>query len=411
MPRSPCLAALLLSLWVAAAVCLAGCAGETVRQPLPPPLGAAPSDAVPPLPAAALPVPAPAVNKPLPIKVALLLPLSGNDANLGRAMLESAQMALFDIGEEALTLLPRDTAAGNGGPAVAARTALEDGAQLLHGPVYSADVQAVAPLARARGVNVIAFSTDRGVAGNGVFLISSTPEEQVERVIGYAAAQGLKRFAVLAPDNSYGSTVIGAVKHAAQAANAIEPAVATYGPNQSSAEALQQAVKRLVRGPEPSFDALLIPEGPPRLKTIAGQLSAGNIDPTRIRLLGTALWGIDPQLGTEPALIGAWLAWPPPDTLAAFADRFVRLYGRTPPRLAGLAYDAVALAAVLAKAPEGQRFKAEQISNPSGFAGYEGVFRFRRDGVGERALAVLQVEPRGTRVVADAPQGFQALGQ
>jgi branched-chain amino acid transport system substrate-binding protein len=357
------------------------------------------------------PVEAPAPGqpaKPLPVKVALLLPLSGPDANLGRAMLEAAQMALFDIGEETLTLVPRDTA---GGAANAARIVLEEGAQLVLGPLFSADVQAVAPLARQRNVNVIAFSTDRGVAGNGVYLISSTPEEQVQRVIGYAASQGLKRFAILAPDNAYGSTVIGAAKQAAAQANAIDPAVATYAPNQNTPDGLGQAVKKLVRGSEPNFDALLIPEGGARLKTIATQLGPSNIDPTRIRLLGTALWGGDPELGREPALVGAWIAGPPPDTQAAFADRFTRLYGRAPPRLAGLAYDAVALAAVLAKAPEPVRFQSEQILNPAGFAGYEGVFRFRRDGVGERALAVMQLEPRGTRTVADAPQGFQAPTQ
>jgi ABC-type branched-subunit amino acid transport system substrate-binding protein len=383
-----------LALFAGFALLLAGC-GETVRQPPPPRLG--PQAAAPDVPA-----------KPLPVKIALLLPLSGSDTNLGRAMLEAAQMALFDIGEETLTLLPRDTA---GSAANAARAVLEEGAQLVLGPVYSADVQAVAPLARTRSVNVIAFSTDRGVAGNGVYLISSTPEEQVERVMGYAASQGLKRFAVLAPDNAYGTTVIGAAKGAAMRANATDPAVVTYAPNVSTADGLQQALKRLVRGPEPGFDALLIPEGGARLRTIASQFGASNIDPQKVRLLGTALWSGDAELGRDPALVGAWVAGPPPDTLAAFADRFTRFYGRTPPRLAGLAYDAVALAAVLAKAPEPSRFKQEQILNPSGFAGYEGVFRFRRDGVGERALAVMEVQPRGTRVVADAPQGFQAVGQ
>jgi branched-chain amino acid transport system substrate-binding protein len=361
-------------------------------------------------PAHLAPAPAPVEQppKPLPVKIGLLLPLTGNDAGLGRAMLEAAQMALFDIGEETLTLLPRDTATG---AANAARIALEEGARLVLGPVYSGDVQQVAPLARERGVNVIAFSTDRGVAGNGVYLISSTPEEQVQRVMSYAASQGLKRFAVLAPDNAYGTTVIGAAKQAAAQANAIDPAVVTYAPNQSSADALGQAVKRLLRGNEPSFDALLIPEGGARLRAIATQLVPNNIDPQKVRLLGTALWSGESELGREPALVGAWLAVPPPDTLAAFNDRFTRLYGRPPPRLAGLAYDAVALAAVLAKAPEPQRFRVEQILNPSGFAGYEGVFRFRSNGVGERALAVIEVEPRGTRVVADAPLGFQAVGQ
>lgn len=383
---------------------LAACAGETVRQPPPPrlaPLGSLPVPEPAPLAIPAVPA------KPLPVKVAILLPLSGSDANLGRAMLEAAQMALFDIGEETLNLLPRDTAAG---AAVAARTALEDGAGLILGPVYSADVQAVAPLARARQVNVIAFSTDRGVAGNGVFLIASTPEEQVQRVLGHAASQGLKRFAVLAPDNAYGNAVIGAAKTTAGQLNAIEPAVASFAPNQTAPEAMQEALKRLVRGPEPSFDALLLPEGGPRLKTIASQLGSSNIDPQKVRLVGTALWGTDVDLGREPALVGAWYAGPPPDTQAAFADRFSRLYGRAPPRLATLAYDAAALAAVLAKAPEAERFKGEQILNPSGFAGYEGVFRFGRNGVGQRALAVLQVEPRGTSVVSPAPQGFEALG-
>ena len=68
-----------------------------------------------------------------------------------------------------------------------------------------------------------------------------------------------------------------------------------------------------------------------------------------------------------------------------------------PVRTATLAYDAVALVAALARTQGAQRFAPETLTNPSGFAGIDGLFRFRSDGTNERGLAVMKVTGGGVR--------------
>ena len=75
-------------------------------------------------------------------------------------------------------------------------------------------------------------------------------------------------------------------------------------------------------------------------------------------------------------------------------------------RTATLAYDAVALVAALVKTQGAQRFSEQVLTNPSGFAGIDGVFRFLPDGTNERGLAVLRVAPSGGQAVSPAPRAF-----
>ncbi|MGH6980975.1 MAG: penicillin-binding protein activator, partial [Stellaceae bacterium] len=138
---------------------------------------------------------------------------------------------------------------------------------------------------------------------------------------------------------------------------------------------------------------------------LAPYLAYYKIDTDKIHLLGTGLWD-DATLGTEASLLHGWYAAPDPQGRASFVRRFTDAEGHAPPRLATLAYDATALAAVLAKNPAGPDYSASSLTNPSGFVGLDGVFRLNQDGLVERGLAVLEVDRGGPRVIDPAPQSF-----
>ena len=158
--------------------------------------------------------------------------------------------------------------------------------------------------------------------------------------------------------------------------------------------------------PGRSFDALLLPEGGAKLRQIAGQVKAAGSDPKPLQLLGSGLWDT-PDIGNDPALVGGWFASSPPEARQDFDRRFSSTYGHNPPRLASLGYDAAALAAALARGQGAEPFSQQAIVNPSGFTGVDGLFRFAPNGLVQRGLAVLEVEPQGTAVVSPAPQNFQ----
>jgi hypothetical protein len=125
-----------------------------------------------------------------------------------------------------------------------------------------------------------------------------------------------------------------------------------------------------------------------------------------VRLLGSGLWD-DSSIAGEPALEGGWFAASPPEPRREFESRFQTTYGHPAPRLASLAFDAAALAAVLGKSGGGEPISQEAILNPNGFTGVDGLFRFTKDGLVQRGLAVLEVEPQGNIAVSPAPQNFQ----
>ena len=387
---------------------------------------------------------APAVEAPAmalppgPVSVALLLPLSGPSAELGAALFDAAQMALFDVGNEDFVLLPRDTQGTPEGAARAAGTALADGARLVLGPLFSGSVAGVAPLVRAAGVNVVAFSSDRSVARPGVYLMGFLPDQQVERIVAFATRRGLTWFTALAPSSAYGQAVVQALSRAtrdkgallvdpvfypadAEAAADVDDIVrfmANYDARRATLlterqrlaarddEESRAALARLegidTMGPL-GFDAVLLPEGGPRLLSIAPLFPYYDIDAARVRLLGTNQWE-SAAVESEPALHGGWFAAPPPGARADFEARFEANFGRPPPRLATLAYDAVALAGALARLPGG--FSAQTLTAVGGFRGVDGIFRFTPDGANQRGFAVLEVTPDGVMTVGEAPASF-----
>ena len=369
-------------------------------------------------------------------RVGLLLPLSGRYAAEGASLLRAAQLALFDTADERFLLLPRDTEGTAKGAERAARALLEDGVDLILGPLFAEGVSAVADHARTHGVTVVAFSTDRAAASEGVYLLGHTPRAQIRRVFAHAAASGLQEIALLVPDTRYGAAVLVEAWAAAAATGLSLTQASTYAADASDAAAVvrelaeydrraqalkderaalarqddaaaRRRLKRLATldtlGALP-FDAVLLADGGARLRQVAPLLPYYDIDPAKIRVLGTGLWEEPATLG-EAALLGGWFAGPDPAARRNFEKRYRRVFGEPPGAIATIAYDATALAAALARA--GASFAPEAIGNRGGFLGADGLFRFDDEGIAERGLAVFEVAGGGkTRVVSPAPARF-----
>jgi len=384
------------------------------------------------------PVPPPATSD--TVRVALMLPLSGRNAGIGKAMLNAAQLAVFDFADPRFELLPLDTKGTPQGAARAAQNAVGDGASLILGPLLAKSVGAVAPAARAANVPVIAFSNDSSVAGRGVYTMGFLPSAQVARVTRYASQKGVTRFAALAPNNTYGVRVVNALKLTAASLGATVVQVQYYDPfaqdftdpvralanydvrrkmlldqrkelEAEGGEVAKKALKRLENlqtiGDLP-FEALLVADGGKRLQAVAALLPFYDIDPGKIRMLGTGQWD-EPGIGKEPALIGGWFAAPPPGARQEFEVQYLDTYASTPPRLVTLAYDATALAAVLSAGDGFPDFSAQTFISPSGFWGRDGIFRFEPSGTAERGLAVLEIGRDANTVISPAPDSFERV--
>ncbi|QQR69032.1 MAG: penicillin-binding protein activator [Alphaproteobacteria bacterium] len=339
-----------------------------------------------------------------PLRAAILLPLSGPQAAMGQALLQAAQLALFEVSDERLELLPRDTGGSPAKAQAALRDALASGAKLILGPLFGTEANALRPLAAAAGVPMITFSNDVGLAGGGVYVFGFGPEQETQRVISFALSQGYRRLAVIAPQGAYGERLLR-VTHDALGAQGGELTLIARPSASDPASVLKE-----IKAGQGHFDAVLMGSGGQELRVIAAQGVAqglwGDRSETRMQLLGTGQWD-EPSLSRESGLIGGWYPAADPATRQAFAERYKRAFGLEPPRLATLGYDAVALASVLSR--QGS-FGASiaWLTQSGGFSGVDGIFRLRPDGLTERGLAVLTPTVQGPQVVDPALQVFAA---
>ncbi len=338
-------------------------------------------------------------------KVGLILPLSasGNAGAAGQAMRNAAEMALSEFGDRNIQLLPKDDGGTGQGAQAAVQQAIDEGAQIVLGPLFAHAVTSAKPIARGRGVPMLAFSTDSNVAAPGTYLLSFLPESDIDRITGYAISQGKRSFVGLVPNNPYGSVAEGEFKQAVARRGGRVVALEHYGDDRNKVS----EAARLVAQAAAQADALFIPDGGGAVSDVVAALSAAGVNLRQFALLGTQLWD-DPKIFSNAMLEGGWYAAPDPAGFRAFAERYRSRYRQDPPRPAALAYDAVALVAALVKTQGQQRITNEVLTNPSGFAGIDGIFRFRNDGTNERGLAILRVTPSGGQVIAPALRTFSA---
>lgn len=337
------------------------------------------------------------------VRVGLLLPKSagGNGGATAVAFRNAAALAMQDFPNAGIQIAVYDSGGAPAAAQTAVGKALSEGSQIILGPLFSAEVAAVAPQARQAGVPVVAFSSDANVAGPGVFLLSFLPSDDVERVISYSASQGRKSFAALLPNNAYGAVVEASFRRAVAGVGGRIVAIETYDADEAS----MQAKAKAIAGIAPQIDALLMPDSPTVAPGLAASLATGGVTRDKVRFLGSGQWD-DPRVLNDPNMVGSWFPAPSKQNFEAFAAKYQAAYGSTPPRNASLAYDGAVLAAGLVSRYGAQAFENSVLGNQNGFNGLDGVFRFLPSGITQRQLAVYEVTGSGSRVVAPAGRSF-----
>lgn len=337
------------------------------------------------------------------VKVGVILSLTaqGNAGAAAQSMKNAAELALAEFQGANIQLLIKDDNGTALGAQNAANQLLSEGAEIILGPLFSHAVAAAGQATRNRGVPLIAFSTDTNVAARGIYLLSYLPENDVDRIVSYAAQQGRKSFISVLPDNAYGSVVEASFKQALASRGGRVVALEHYANDPNRINEAARKVSSSIR----QADGVFIADAADVTPQVVERLKANGVSSQRMQFMGTGLWD-DPKLFSDPNLTGAWFAAPDVSGFRSFAQRYRAKFGSDPVRTASLSYDAVSLVAALVKTQGPNRFSEEVLTNPSGFSGIDGVFRFRSDGTCERGLAVMEIRNGAARVISPAPRSF-----
>lgn len=342
------------------------------------------------------------------VKIALLLPLSAPNGQVAaQSLRNAAELAIQDFSggnaaSQNIQILVKDDRGTPDGARAAAQEALQQGAELILGPLFGPNVQAAAAVTRPAGRSMIAFSSDASVAQRGVYLLSFLPQSDVQRVVNFAGSRGKKAFAALIPQTAYGSVVEAEFMSVANQQGRRVTIVERYQPgNPASMAAAATKLKASIG----ASDTLFIGEGADGLAAVVQALSGAGITGRQVQFISTGIWN-DPRATGLPALDGAWFAAPDNSRFNQLAGRYQQRYGSAPTRLATLSYDAVTLASALTQAYGTQRFAESNLVNPNGFAGQDGVFRFRQNGLNDRGIAVFEIRSGTARAISGAPNSF-----
>ncbi|MFM7422798.1 MAG: penicillin-binding protein activator [Alphaproteobacteria bacterium] len=328
------------------------------------------------------------------IRVALLLPLSGQQEPLGRALQQATELALFEQNDRRVEFVPLDTAGTAMGAGDAARRAVSLGAVSMIGPLTGAETAGAAPVAQAARLPMLAFTNDASQARAGVWALGVTPEQQMRRVMGSAMSSGARQFGMVAPDDAFGRALAAAMRQTAADFNLPGPAIVLFNERAGAAGPVAEMTRR---GANP-MDAVVIGATGFRARELAAAIRAGAQENPRSLLLGHALWIADAGLANEPALHGALFPAPDERARSNFDGRFQQAFGQRAPRIAGVAHDAAVMAAGLAVAPAGTTPDAMPR-----FDGVDGPVQLRANGVVDRSLALFRVSPNGDAVLVEPP--------
>lgn len=330
-------------------------------------------------------------------RVALLLPVTGPDADVGQSIANATALALADTKVTNIRMVTYDTGLG---VAAATQRAIADGNKVILGPLRGDNVVEVAEIARPSGVPIISFSNDVGVAGQNVFLLGHLPNQSIERVVLYAKSQGINRFAAVVSSNVYGQRAQSNITTAVRAAGGILLGIQESNGTPASADA---AARRLAQmGP---IDAILVADSGRAAMAIVPALRRSGLRTAKI--LGTDLWNIDGTLAGSSPMYGAWFASVSDTLYTQYATKYRARFGKAPLRLSSLGYDSVLLVARVARDwRPGTRFPIGQLTDPQGFIGVDGAFRFNPNGMTDRMLEVQEIQAGKFVTVSAAPSQF-----
>jgi branched-chain amino acid transport system substrate-binding protein len=330
-------------------------------------------------------------------RVALLLPVTGPDGDVGQSIANATTLALLDTRNTNIRMTTYDTALGVD---AAARRAVADGNKLILGPLRSDDVVSVANIATPAKVPVISFSNDIGAAGKNVYLMGHLPNQSIDRVVKYAKGQGLTRFGGIVSKDVYGQRALSNITNSVRGVGGTLVSIQEIDGSTASIDA---ATKRLAEAG--AVDAVLIADGARVAIATVPALRKNGIKTAKI--LGTDRWDVDTTLSANAAMRGAWFASVPDAQYLKFAGMYRTRFGTAPLRISSLGYDSVLLVVRVAQNWKvGSAFPVSRLTDPEGFIGIDGAFRFFANGQSERMLEVQEVQGGKYVTVDPAPPQF-----
>ncbi len=336
------------------------------------------------------------------VSIGAVLPLSGKFASFGNKALQGVELALekhnsTEAGKKRpVRLLIKDS---KGMPKMAEKAVSElsmDGVDVVVGPILATTADAAAKKAQELKIPIITMTQKEGITGIGgwVFRNGMTNAAQVKGLVDYASRQGVKKVAILYPDNPFGRELtavfttemvklggeVVASKDYKEGQTDFGPEIkALVGPEflekmkaytEEREKEFKEAEKSKAKPtptseiepveemekPMPEFDAVFIPDYADRVGLIVPQLAF--YDVRDVKLLGISGWNSSKLinmagdfLSEDVMIVDGFFSGSPRPQVTDFVGAYRKTFGEEPGIVEALAYDTMGI--VLSLIPEG----------------------------------------------------------
>ena len=353
-------------------------------------------------------------------KVGLLLPLSGEFYQIGKSLLDSAQLALEKTNNKNLEFYIVDT--GKEDQLFKNLSYLiSNDIDLILGPVFTNTVLKVKEYLNDESIPIITFSNNSEVSDRNVYVFGLTIEDELRSIYEYSIDREIDKFAVIVPDNKYGKKIKNEVikfhnvnsnsssqfifyptkdpdyyKIAREVSNYDERKfdldnrikLLEESQSESSLKELKLLRKRDTLG-EVDFEAvIIIARSFSELTNFISILPYYDVDPKKVKFIGNSTWGKELIL-KEPSMKNSYFSSLDLNAREKFNDEYKKKYKNNPHSLAALAYDLVGLISSLNI--ENKIIKREILNSDLGYVGINGWFRFDESGKVERRPLIFHV--------------------
>ncbi len=348
-------------------------------------------------------------------RIALLIPQSGANINLGNELLRGAELALFSLRDPQIELMVFDTESGPNAE-MAARQAIDSQADIIVGPLFSDAVIPARVVTRNAGLPMLALSNNAEIAASGSWLFGYMPEQQVDLLLGHALTAGRGKIGIIAENSSFGQRL---ARHAAKRLGqfGLRPEdMMTLNADQLADEDQLKSAIRTFTGyeppaedegpiavtdlPPPRFDAVLFAGSADFALRTAPVLAYYDADSERVLYLGNAQWN-QSRILSEPSLQGGLFTSRPTAQDEKFNALWSEVWENRPGALARLSFDAMAMMSVLAKSQNTEWRKA--LVSETGFSGFSGAYRLLPNGGNQRSFELRQISGGISTLVQPAP--------
>ena len=304
-----------------------------------------------------------------------MLPFSGEQKSLGKAMFNALEMALFETQSKNIKLIFRDSGDTEEKAISAAKELEREGVSILIGPIFSSQALAVRKEIN-KEIPIFSFTNDESIRQKGLWALGFSPQQQIKAIFKDITNNTIRNIAIIVPNSSYGEISLQESRKQSTQNNININNIYFYDILSNDFSDLG---KLLYKEKNKKYKGLLIIASGKQLKEIAARAQYRGINPKEIKYFGISGWN-NPEVLDEPALFGGHFIAPQQSSFEAFVSRYFKIYNSIPLEISGLGYDIIALCAVALKQTESIPDFIDFLTKPSGYNGIFGFFRVDKNG-------------------------------